>query len=105
MPIATCAMPAIWPMSAAPTEAVSGTTGCTPAFSIAARISAAATLAPDPPRAMPFRRTARAARTIAAGSGGPIPPLCDTTRKRCSPRISSSVSRVSLPWPTWVVRP
>jgi hypothetical protein len=97
MPIATCAIPAIWPMSAAPTEAVSGTTGCTPAFSIAARISAAATLAPDPPRAMPFRRTARAARTIAADSGGPIPPLCDTTRKRCSPWISSSVSRVSLP--------
>ena len=105
MPIATCARAAICGRSPAPTEAVSGTTGCTPAFSIATRISATATPAPDPPRAIPFSRTARAARTTSAGSGGPIPPPCDMTRNCCSPRISCSVSRVSLPWPTWVVRP
>ena len=27
------------------------------------------------------------------------------TRYICSPRISSSLRRVSLPWPTWVVMP
>ena len=105
IPIATCAIPAICAMSAAPTEAIWGTSGWTPALSIAASTSATATPAPDPPRAIPFSRTARAARTIGAGSGGPIPPLCDRTRKCCSPRICSSVSLVSLPWPTWVVRP
>ena len=61
--------------------------------------------APDPPRAIPLSRTANAARTRGAGSGGPIPPLCDLTMNICSPRISSSVIRVSLPWPICVVRP
>ena len=72
---------------------------------MATRTSAAGRPAPEPPRAIPFRRTASAARITAVGSGGPTPPLCDITRKSCSLRISSSVSRVSLPCPTWVVSP
>jgi hypothetical protein len=55
--------------------------------------------------AIPLSRTASAAGTWSVGSDGPMPPLWDMTRNICSPRISSSVSRVSLPWPTCVVRP
>jgi hypothetical protein len=72
---------------------------------MAANVSATAGDAPEPPRAIPLSRTAKAARTCGVGNGRPIPPLCDMTRNSCSPRISSSVSSVSLPWPTWVVRP
>ena len=104
-PIATWATPAIWAMSPAPTEARSGTTGWTPAFSMLARTSAAARLAPDPPRAMPLRRAARAARTCRVGRGAPTPPACVMTSVSCWRRSWSSDSRTSLPWPTWVVRP
>ena len=54
---------------------------------------------------MPLSRTVRAARTCGVGSAGPTPPLWDITRNICSPRICSSVSRVSLPCPTCVVIP
>jgi hypothetical protein len=61
-------------MSAAPTEEISGTTGWTPAFSIATSASATAGEAPDPPRASPLSRTASAARTCAVGQQRPDPP-------------------------------
>ena len=98
-------MAAICETSAAPTEAVPAATGCTPAFSIAARISATATPAPDPPRAMPFSRTARAAPHDRGRQRRPDPAAVRHDEEALLTRISSSVSLVFLAWPTWVVRP
>jgi hypothetical protein len=105
MPMATVAMPAICGRSPVPTDPVWDTTGWTPAFSIAASVSATRGLAPEPPRAIPLRRTSSAARTSPVGSAGPIPPAWVRTSSCCARRSWSSGSRVSFMWPTPVVEP
>ena len=57
--------------SPAPIEPVRGTIGWTPAFSIAANVSATAREIPAPPAQNPFSRTSIAARTAALGIGSP----------------------------------
>ena len=74
MPAATSPIAAMCIRSDAPTEPISGTTGCTPALSIATSVSATAGLCPGPPVASPRRGRTSPLGQRASAVAAPIAP-------------------------------
>ena len=68
----------------APTEPLAGMRGSRPALASASSASTISGRTPEWPRARLTALVASTSRTTAAGSGWPVPTLCDSTRLRCS---------------------
>jgi hypothetical protein len=80
-----------------------GTTGVTPALSIATSVSTIAGWHPDAPRASAFARSSIMARTTSSPSGSPTPAACERTRfdESFDERAGSMRTRASDPKPVF----
>jgi len=82
-----------------------GTTGCTPAFSMATSVSRTSGEMPEPPAVRQFARATIMARTTSVPKGGPTATLrlCSAERWNCA--RSDGDSRTPRFAPSPVVRP
>ena len=102
-PHATCASSTRSPL--APTDPISGITGCRPAFSIATSVSTTTGRTAERPSASEKARTAMVARTTPRGCGAPKPVAWLRTRFCWKRAVSAGGTGRSQSGPQPVLRP